>query len=119
MRSIAFRTLLVGLVLALLVPARLHALVAIPAGNGHDVALSGAHHHDHGAHHAPESPQPHEHERQASHAQCLTACLVIPVPQAIFQAPPDVFRRVTGLAVTCWAESLAPPPLERPPRAFS
>lgn len=119
MRSIGFRALLVVLVLALLVPARLHALVATSTITGHHAAVAEAHHHDHGARHAPEPRQPHEHDRQASHAQCLTACLVIPVPQAIFQAPPDVFRRVTGLAVTRWAESLAPPPLERPPRAFS
>lgn len=119
MRLIGFRALLVVLVLALLVPARLHALVATEAGAGHHAAVAEVPHHGHGAHHPPASRQPQDHDRQASHAQCLTACLVIPVPQAIFQAPPDVFRRVTGLAVTRWTESLAPPPLERPPRAVS
>lgn len=107
------------LVLALLVPARLHALVATDAPAGHHAAVAEVHHADYGAPHAPQPTPPQDNDRQASHVQCLTACLVIPVPQAIFQAPPDVFRRVTGLAVTRWAESLAPPPLERPPRAVS
>lgn len=117
MRLIGFRALLVVLALALLVPARLHALVATQASDRHDVTLSEAHHHDHGGHQTPDPS--HEHDRQTSHAQCLAACLVIPVPQAIFQAPPDVFRRVAALAATPWAKSLAPPPLERPPRTFS
>lgn len=115
MRLIGFRALLV--VLVLLVPARLHALVAAEAGTGRQATVAEGHHHDHDARHAPRPP--HDHDRQASHAQCLTACLVIPVPQAVLQAPPDVFRRVPGLVVTRWAESLAPPPLERPPRALS
>ena len=127
--------LIATLVLALLVPARLHALVAsqtlptraietpitgdftVRDSIPHDFAPAA--HHGH-ASHAPKPPSPTApHEPQNSHAQCLTACLVIPVPLATIQLPPQQFSETTRLPAVEWLDGLAPPRLERPPRALS
>lgn len=114
--------LLAVLVLALVVPARLHALVAAEApvyGHAAPQDHASMHHHA-GTHHSDPAPEPaRPADPQNTHAQCLTACLVIPVPAAGLSAPMLRLRAIVAVPVTAWLDSLSPPRLDRPPRPFS
>lgn len=109
--------MILTLVMALLVPARLHALVGVMAPES-TIATDhhGASHHHGPSHHPqPTEPQPAK-APLVDHAQCLTACLVIPT-QGIEAAPPLLPQgQRFGVPPSRWREGLVPPRLDRPPR---
>ncbi|OYU49004.1 MAG: hypothetical protein CFE31_06370 [Rhizobiales bacterium PAR1] len=109
--------MILALVMALLIPARLHALVGVMAPES---AVAVEHHHGPSHHSHPAKPQPAQPEPAKAplvdHAQCLTACLVIPTPEVDANPPALLQGQRFGVAPSRWREGLVPPRLDRPPR---